>query len=83
MFPNEGSNLCPLHWNLSLNHWITKEVPFLASWMQWNANHLNESAHWLQFWVGGSWKRTINQSILKDCPLSSTDLESELSKPAS
>ena len=26
-FPDQGSNLGPLHWEHSLNHWATKEVP--------------------------------------------------------
>ena len=25
-FPSQGSNLCPLHWKYSLNHWTTREV---------------------------------------------------------
>ena len=30
--PNKGSNLHPLHWKHSLNHWITKEVPKGCLW---------------------------------------------------
>ena len=26
-FPNQGSNLCPLLWKHSLDHWTTREVP--------------------------------------------------------
>ena len=26
-FPSQGSNLCPLHWEQSLNCWTTREVP--------------------------------------------------------
>ena len=25
--PNQGSNLCPLQWKHSLNHWTTRDVP--------------------------------------------------------
>ena len=28
LFQDHGSNPSPLHWNLSLNHWMTREVPF-------------------------------------------------------
>ena len=26
-FPDQGSNLCPLHWECSFNHWPTRDVP--------------------------------------------------------
>ena len=31
LFPNQGSNLCPLHWEHSLNHWTTRKSPFSLS----------------------------------------------------
>ena len=27
LFPEQGSNPCPLHWKHSLNHWTAREVP--------------------------------------------------------
>ena len=33
-FPNQRLNLCPLHWEHSLNHWTAREVPefFKCQW---------------------------------------------------
>ena len=28
-FPDQGLNLCPLHWEQSFNHWTTRRVPGL------------------------------------------------------
>ena len=28
IFPDQGLNLCPLHWQAGFNHWVTREVPF-------------------------------------------------------
>ena len=32
-FPNQGSNLCPLHWESRVNHWTTREVPDTATFL--------------------------------------------------
>ena len=32
-FPNQGSNLCPLHWESGVNHWTTREVPDTATFL--------------------------------------------------
>ena len=30
IFPDQGSNPCSLNWQADLNHWATREVPFLT-----------------------------------------------------
>ena len=32
-FSYQGSNPCPLQWKRSLNHWTTREVPFLKDFL--------------------------------------------------
>ena len=36
IFPDQGSNLCPLHWQWILTHWATREDldPFLKTMVQ-------------------------------------------------
>ena len=31
IFLDQGSNLCPLHWQVVLNHWTTREAPLTFS----------------------------------------------------
>ena len=31
IFPDQGLNVCPLHWQVDLYHWTTREVHFYLS----------------------------------------------------
>ena len=39
LFPNQGSNLHPHHWKHSLNHWTSREVPYLLLLPHPSPNH--------------------------------------------
>ena len=47
IFPNQGSNLCPLYWQI-LNHWTTREGPHFAykEAKQKVKRFLNLGAYW-------------------------------------